>query len=133
MKINTKIRYGLRMLVFLAESKSVINTSELGKRMQVSPKYLRKLAGPMEKYKLLRSVQGIYGGYVINKKPEEIKVSNVFEAFDEDMNITGCLADKDCQLNEGCYTRVLWKHIEDIVHKEFTKVSIKDIIENNIS
>jgi len=62
MKINTKIRYGLRMLVILAERGTLINTCELGETMLVSPKYLRKLAGPLEKHNLIRSIQGIYGG-----------------------------------------------------------------------
>ncbi len=58
MKINSKIRYGLRMMVILAEAGGLINTSELGKKMLVSPKYLRKLAGPLEKHQLIKSVQG---------------------------------------------------------------------------
>ena len=49
MKINTKIRYGLRMLIAIAQSDKLVNTTELGKHMRVSPKYLRKLAGPARK------------------------------------------------------------------------------------
>jgi Rrf2 family protein len=129
MKINTKIRYGLRMLLLLAERNSVINTSELGEKMLVSPKYLRKLAGPLEKHSLIKSVQGIYGGYKLNNKPENITVSSVFNAFDETMNISGCIAEADCQLNQNCDARYLWKHIEKIVQKEFRKINIRDILD----
>ena len=87
MKINTKIRYGLRMLLILAETNGIMNTTDLGKKMMVSPKYLRKLAGSLEKFQLITSVQGIHGGYALKKKPEDLTIASLFEAFDERINI----------------------------------------------
>lgn len=130
MKINTKIRYGLRMLVLLAEEKKVVNTAALGKKMLVSPKYLRKLAGPLERHQLIKSVQGIYGGYVLNKKPEEVTIAAVFEAFEENISLTGCLGEVSCPLNEECLTRPVWQHLEKLIQKEFYNISIKEIQEN---
>ncbi len=129
MKINTKIRYGLRMLVLLAEKKKVVNTAALGKKMLVSPKYLRKLAGPLESFQLIRSVQGIYGGYVLNKRPEEITIAAVFEAFDENTRITGCLGNEKCPLDKECLTRPVWQHLENLIKKEFYRISVKEIME----
>jgi Rrf2 family iron-sulfur cluster assembly transcriptional regulator len=131
MKINTKIRYGLRMLVLLAEAKEVVNTAELGRRMLVSPKYLRKLAGSLEKYELIRSVQGIYGGYHLEQQPDKITLASIFEAFGEDINITGCVSNQGCSLNEECLTRPVWNHLEKIIYNEFHRITIKDILENN--
>jgi len=130
MKINTKIRYGLRMLVLLAEARKVVNTAELGEKMQVSPKYLRKLAGPMERHKLIKSVQGIYGGYAINKDPKELTLAQIFEAFDEDINITGCSSKEGCPLNENCLTRPVWAHLEKMISKEFHNITIQLILSN---
>jgi Rrf2 family protein len=130
MRINTKIRYGLRMLVLLADRKKVVNTAALGKKMLVSPKYLRKLAGALEKHQLIKSVQGIYGGYVLNKKPEDITIATVFDAFEENINLSGCLGSKGCPLNEECLTRPVWKHLEKLIQKEFYKITIKEIQEN---
>lgn len=129
MKINTKIRYGLRMLVLLAGKQQVVNTAELGKEMQVSPKYLRKLAGPLEKSGLIRSVQGIYGGYALNTEPKDVSIATVFEAFKEKITITGCLGGESCPLNEGCLTRPVWQHLENMIQNEFYKITIKDILD----
>ena len=118
------------MLLSLAESKDVVNTAELGKKMLVSPKYLRKLAGPLERHELLKSVQGIYGGYMLNKKPEDITISTIFEAFDESINLSGCTGNKDCPLNEECFARPLWEHLETVVQKEFYKITLKQIFDN---
>ena len=130
MKINTKIRYGLRMLVLLAEAKRVMNTAELGKKMLVSPKYLRKLAGPLERYHLIKSVQGIYGGYILNNKPEDITLTMIFEAFDENVNITGCSSQEGCPLNEDCLTRPVWSHLEKLITGEFKNITIHSVITN---
>ncbi len=130
MKINTKIRYGLRMLVHLAEARKVMNTAEMGEKMKVSPKYLRKLAGPLERHRLIRSVQGIYGGYALNKNPQDIKLAMIFEAFAEDVNIIGCTSKSGCPLNEECLTRPVWEHLEKIISKEFENITIQAIVEN---
>jgi len=118
------------MLVMLAESASLINTGDLGKKMLVSPKYLRKLAGPLEKNGLIRSVQGIYGGYTLNKKPEDIKMSSIFDAFSENVNITGCTSKSGCPLNEDCLTRPVWEHLEKLISKQFSKITLRSILDN---
>lgn len=130
MKINTKIRYGLRMLLSLAEANEVVNTAVLGEKMQVSPKYLRKLAGPLEKYGLIKSVQGIYGGYALNKKNGEISISSIFDAFDEKINLSGCTGDENCPLNENCLARPLWEHLENMIQDEFYRITLAEILEN---
>ena len=130
MKINTKIRYGLRMLVMLAEAKQVVNTAELGEKMKVSPKYLRKLAGPLERHHLIRSVQGIYGGYTLDGDPKEINLAMIFEAFDENINITGCTSKEGCPLNEECLTRPVWSHLENLVSQEFHNITMYKIVGN---
>ena len=133
MKINTKIRYGLRMLVLLAGAKQVVNTAELGEKMMVSPKYLRKLAGPLERSHLIRSVQGIYGGYTLDRDPGEITLAMIFEAFDENINITGCTSKEGCPLNEECLTRPVWEHLENLVSKEFHNITIDKIVGNKLA
>jgi len=132
MKINTKIRYGLRMLVLLAEAKQVVNTAELGEKMMVSPKYLRKLAGPLERAHLIRSVQGIYGGYTLDRNSGEITLAMIFGAFDENINITGCTSKEGCPLNEECLTKPVWEHLEHLVSREFHNITIDKIVRNKL-
>jgi Rrf2 family protein len=120
------------MLLSLAEAKNVVNTAELGKKMLVSPKYLRKLAGPLERHELIKSVQGIYGGYVLNKKPEDISISTIFDAFDEKITLSGCTGDINCPLNEDCLARPLWEHLGSVIQKEFYRITLKEIMEKQV-
>jgi len=131
MRINTKIRYGLRMLVLLAEAKKLMSTAELGKKMQVSPKYLRKLAGPLERHHLIKSEQGIYGGYTLAKNPRDITLTSLFEAFEENVNITGCSSKSGCPLNEECLTRPVWEHLENLISQEFKNITIHAIVNDS--
>ncbi len=130
MKINTKIRYGLRMLVILSQNKDVMNTEILGEKMVVSPKYLRKLAGPIEKAGLILSVQGKYGGYKLNRNPDKISVSDIFKAYDESLQISGCTKNTGCILSVACVTSNLWLHFEDLISKEFFNITLDKIISN---
>ena len=132
MRINTKIRYGLRMLIAIAQSDRLVNTTELGNAMLVSPKYLRKLAGPLEKAGLIKSVQGIYGGYQLNKRPEEITLKMLMDAFDERISLTDCLLGKKCELKGTCLARQVWEMLEKTMQKHFFPITLQDILHNKV-
>ncbi len=132
MKINTKIRYGLRMLIAIAQCNQLVNTTELGNSMHVSPKYLRKLAGPLEKAGLIKSVQGIYGGYALNRKPEEITLQMLMDAFNERLSLTDCLLGKKCELNDSCLAKQVWEMLDKTIQKNFLPVSLRDILQNKV-
>jgi Rrf2 family protein len=132
MKINTKIRYSLRMLIAIAHNNKLVNTTELGKRMLVSPKYIRKLAGPLEKAGLIKSVQGIYGGYELNKKPEDITLLMLMDAFNERISLTDCLLGKVCELKDTCQAKQVWDMLDKTMQSHFFPITIRDILQNKV-
>jgi Rrf2 family iron-sulfur cluster assembly transcriptional regulator len=132
MKINTKIRYGLRMLIAIAQNNQLMNTTELGTSMRVSPKYLRKLAGPLEKAGLIRSIQGIYGGYELNRKPEEITLKHLMDAFNERVSLSDCLLGKKCELKDSCQARQVWEMLDKTMQRHFLPISLRDILQNKV-
>ena len=132
MKINTKIRYGLRMLIAIAQGGGLVNTTKLGEIMHVSPKYLRKLAGPLERGGLIESVQGIYGGYRLAKAPEEITLKGLMDAFGERISLANCLLGKKCELQDSCLARKVWEMLETTMQKHFLPISLADIVGNKV-
>lgn len=132
MKINTKIRYGLRMIIAIAQANKLVNTTELGSVMDVSPKYLRKLAGPLEKAGLIKSVQGIYGGYELGKSPEDITIRAIFEAFHEQLSWTDCVLGNKCELRDSCQAKQVWEMLEKTLQMHFLPISIRDILSNKV-
>jgi Rrf2 family protein len=132
MKINTKIRYGLRMVIAIAQANRLVNTTELGSIMSVSPKYLRKLAGPLEKAGLIKSRQGIYGGYELHKSPEEINIRMIFDAYHEQLSWTDCVLGKKCALRDSCQAKQVWEMLEKTLQMHFLPISIRDILSNKV-
>ena len=132
MKINTKIRYGLRMVIAIAQANKLVNTTELGSSMRVSPKYLRKLAGPLEKAGLITSVQGIYGGYKLGKNPEEITIRMILDAYHEQLSWTDCVLGKKCELRDSCQAKQVWEILEKTLQMHFLPISLRDILDNKV-
>ena len=129
MKINTKIRYAIRLLLLLAKSDTSISANLLAEMMNVSPKYLRKISGALEKKKLIVGIQGVYGGYKLSKKPSKIKIKDIFDAYDLDISFTDCTKNKDCNLIENCPASEVWNYLYSIIEDKFYSLSIQDIID----
>lgn len=123
----------MRMLVILASESKLMSTSELGRQMLVSPKYLRKLAGPLERAGLIHSVKGVYGGYRLSRGAAEISVLDLFAAFGEPIQIQGCQEGECCSLAENCLTRPLWLHLESILKEELRKATIEVLLRKGLS
>lgn len=132
MKINTKIRYGLRMVIAIAQANKLVNTTELGDGMHVSPKYLRKLAGPLEKAGLIKSTQGIYGGYELGRNPAEITIRSILDAYGEQLSWTDCVLGKKCDLRDSCLAKQVWEMLEKTLQMHFLPISIRDILDNKM-
>jgi Rrf2 family iron-sulfur cluster assembly transcriptional regulator len=133
MKINTKIRYGLRMVIAIAQARKLVNTTELGNSMRVSPKYLRKLAGPLEKAGLIKSMQGIYGGYELGKSPEEIDLRMILDAYHEHLSWTDCVLGKKCELRDSCQAKQVWEMLEKTLQTHFLPITVRDILDNKVA
>ena len=132
MKINTKIRYGLRMVIAIAQANKLVNTTELGNMMCVSSKYLRKLAGPLEKAGLIKSMQGIYGGYELGKSSEKINIRMILDAYHEQLSWTDCVLGKKCALRDSCQAKQVWEMLEKTLQMHFLPISIRDILDNKV-
>jgi len=133
MKINTKIRYGLRMIIAIAQANKLVNTTELGNGMHVSPKYLRKLAGPLEKAGLIKSTQGIYGGYELGKNPSEVNIRMILDAYGEQLSWTDCVLGKKCDLRDSCLAKQVWEMLERTLQMHFLPITIRDILDNKMA
>jgi Rrf2 family iron-sulfur cluster assembly transcriptional regulator len=120
------------MMIAIAQANKLVNTTELGSGMRVSPKYLRKLAGPLEKAGLITSVQGIYGGYKLNKSPEEINIRMILDAYHEQLSWTDCVLGKKCELWDSCQAKQVWEMLEKTLQMHFLPISIRDILDNKV-
>jgi Rrf2 family cysteine metabolism transcriptional repressor len=130
MKIPTMLRYGVRMVVTLAQKGEVMSTAGLAKEMGVSSLYLRQLAPLLERAGIIQSFRGARGGYVLKARPDETTIFEIIQAFDEDFSLLDCIkSSNSCSRSPDCTTRYLWKDLSDVVQKTLQHMTLKELIE----
>ena len=104
MKLSSKGRYAVMALTDLAkfDPKGPVSLRDISLRQGISLVYLEQLFLKLKKSKIVNSVRGNKGGYVLSKKPSEIKISDVFVAVDEKIKTIGC----EKQSKQGCNGRL---------------------------
>lgn len=138
MKISTKGRYGLRVLVDLAER----NTSEeretlraISERQQITVKYLEQIMVPLLHAGYVRSYRGHSGGYVLSKASSEIYVGDVIRTMEGSLAPVSCLeANVDaCPMASECPTRTLWEGLEKIIAAYLDQITVADLVDHTVA
>jgi Rrf2 family protein len=129
LKLPTNIRYGIRLVITLAQAGRLMNTNELSKEMGVSPLYLRQIAIPLEKNGVIRGVKGAKGGYVLNVNPAETDLYKIVNAMNEDFSLLDCVNCSDaCPKSNDCISRELWIGLSRVLRSALKKMTLKGLI-----
>lgn len=135
MKISTKGRYALRMLVDLAmhQNDGYISLKEIAERQDISKKYLEQIVPLLNKSGILKTNRGFQGGYMLSKSPSQISVGEVLRITEGSLSPVACLEfeNNSCDRAEQCYTLGIWKGLYEVITKYLDGISIQDIIDNN--
>ena len=133
MKISTKGRYALRMLLDLAEhqSQGYITLKDIAKRQGISKKYLEQIVIALNQAKFLKSNRGFQGGYQLNKPAKEITVWQILEATEECMSPVACLNQKEnpCPRRSECSTLWVWEGLNKVVQEYLKSITIQDLLD----
>ena len=133
MKLSSKGRYAVMALADIAkfEPKNPIPLRDISLRQGISLVYLEQLFLKLKKNKIVTSVRGKNGGYILNKKAAEIKISEVFSAVEETIKTIGCEkhSKKGCSgKGSKCITHNLWDELETYINDFFEKKTLSDLI-----
>ena len=136
MKLTTKGRYAVMALADLArfDNTNPISLRDISLRQSISLDYLEQIFFKLKKNQIVKSVRGTQGGYVLNKKPNEIKLTNIFHAVDEKVKTVQCNKDSKKGCNNKvtkCITHNLWDELENHINGFFEKKSLEDLLNNN--
>lgn len=135
MKLNTRVRYGMRALLDIAchGTQEPVRLRDVAKRQGISEQYLEQLILPLKGAGIVRSMRGARGGFTLGKDPSEIKVSAVFEALGGAVSLTDCLTDSMvCSRTEDCVTRELWREINTAIKDVLASKTLQDILEREL-
>ena len=133
MKISTKGRYGLRLLLDLAVHGTKDKPrmlKEIALSQDISEKYLSQLVIKLRRGDLISSVQGASGGYKLARSPKMITILDVLEVMEGPIVIVECLADTGlCERSGFCPPQILWSHINQKVRNVFMEYTLQDLLE----
>jgi len=136
MKLTSKGRYAVMALVDLARFDNInpVSLRDISLRQGISLDYLEQIFSKLRKKELVQSVRGTQGGYVLNKKAKEIKLTNIFDAVDEKVKTVQCKKDSKKGCNgkaTKCLTHNLWDELENHINNFFDEKSLEDLVKDN--
>ena len=132
MKLSTKGRYGVKAMVDLAINygEQPISIKSISERQSISEYYLEQLFSSLRKAKLIKSIRGAQGGYILNRAPEEITIYDVINVLEGPIEISDCLEEGSCNKIDCCATRLLWKKIKNSIDSVTSSITLKDIVDD---
>jgi len=132
MKISTKGRYALRLMLDLSMQKEgeYISLKDVAKRQFVSMKYLEQIVSQLCRAGYLRSLRGPQGGYRLAKRIEEYTVGDILRVTEGDLSPTACLQDEynNCPNASACPTLPFWQGLYDTVTNYVNSVTLADFL-----
>ncbi len=137
MKISTKGRYALRMMVDLAQhsNEGFISLKDIAERQNISKKYLEQIVPLLNKSGVLRTNRGYQGGYMLAQPPEKYTVGNILRITEGNLSVVSCLEQEPnlCPRQDECMTLYIWQGLNDVIAKYLDSITIQDIVDRESS
>ncbi|MCX6568433.1 MAG: Rrf2 family transcriptional regulator [Candidatus Aminicenantes bacterium] len=135
-RLSTKGRYGTRLMLNLARHHSSGNghkaviLKDISDDERISIRYLEQIIIPLKINRLVKSIRGAGGGYILARKPDDIRLSEILHALEGNCCLVECVEDESfCEYIDTCPTFDIWKNATEILKGYFDSLTLKDIIE----
>lgn len=135
MKISTKGRYAIRIMIDLAEHNTgeYIPLMDIANRQEISEKYLESIVSILSKNELLNSLRGKGGGYKLAQPPESYTVGKILHLTEGSLAPVACLEKKPnrCVRSGDCKTLKMWENLEILINDYFEGITIADLVNDS--
>ena len=133
MKISTKGRYALRMLIDLAEHRNdgFIALKDIAARQNISKKYLEQIIPVFNKSNILKTNRGFQGGYQLARTPDKYTVGEILRLTEGSLAPVACL-DNDpnqCERSGECITLPVWQGLYKVINEYLDGITLQDILD----
>ena len=114
--------------------KGPTSLTDISLRQNISLAYLEQIFIKLKNNNLVKSIRGAKGGYVLEIPPEEIKISKIISAVDEEVKTLNCKKESKRGCNNKsskCITHNLWDQLDQHINNFFERVKLQDLIKKN--
>ena len=133
MKISTKGRYGLRVMVDLAiyGKDHYVSLNDISLRQEISVKYLEQIISILNKAGYVRSVRGAQGGYMLKMEPQNYTVGMILRQTEGSLAPVACIEDDEivCDRQQQCVTSIVYKKINDAISGVVDNITLQDLVD----
>ena len=132
MKISTKGRYAVRMMLDIAQHDEgePVRIKDISARQGISMKYLEQIVAALVRANFLQSIRGPQGGYHLVRKPGEYTVGDILRATEGNLACVECLSTEQntCDRADSCVTLRLWRELDQAISSVVDKYTIEDLM-----
>lgn len=132
MKLTSKGRYAVTAMldVALHSEKGPVPLADISERQEISLSYLEQLFSRLRREKLVTSIRGPGGGYLLGRDAQDIAVGEVIKAVDETVDATRCQGQSDCQNGNRCLTHNLWQDLSERIEVFLDGITLGELVTN---
>lgn len=130
MKLSTRSRYGLRLMLALARNYGKGNTflKDIAHEEEISEKYLSLIIIPLKGIGLINSVRGASGGYTLAKEPSQITLKDIVDVLEGDC-LVDCLKDPNaCSRVSTCASHDIWAMLGGKISEVLSSVTLEQLV-----
>lgn len=135
MKISTKGRYVLRMLLDLSEHKGegYVALKDIAKRQGISKKYLEQIIPLLNNADMLVASRGYQGGYMLAKDPSMYTVGDILRITEGSIAPVSCLEGNHstCEREGQCMTLYVWQGLDKVISEYLDSITLQDILDKH--
>ena len=132
MKISTKGRYALRMMLDLAQHQGdgYVALKDVAQRQEISKKYLEQIVPLFHNTDLLQTNRGFQGGYRLAKSPDCCTVGEILRITEGTLSPVACLDRANhCPRREECLTLPVWEGLHKVIYSYLDSITLQDILQ----
>ena len=133
MRISTKGRYALRMLIDLAEHQNdgYISLKDIASRQDVSKKYLEQIVPILNKENILKTNRGFQGGYMLAQTPDKYTVGDILRLTEGSLSPVDCSDIDVSKSGSGEYAMLpVWQRLDSLINTYLDSVTLQDILDD---
>jgi Rrf2 family protein len=134
MKLSTRTRYGVRLMVALAENygKTSVFLKDIAKGEDISEKYLSLIIIPLRGVGLVNSIRGAHGGYNLAKAPSQITLKEIVDVLEGDCSLVDCVKNpSSCSRVPICASHDIWATIGDKISETLSSITLDTLVRMN--
>ncbi len=135
LRLSTKGQYGVRALYEIANGypERPVTIREISEKQDVSVSYLEQILNKLRKAGFIKSIKGPGGGYILNKRPEDISIASILKELEGPFAITSCLdPDEGCIRIDSCVVHLLWKSLGEQIDAFLNTITLQSLLSGDL-